>query len=145
MPSRVYRARCLCAAAHRPAGLGRRTRILATPLAIVEPDRKEHLIPTESTEGERAGASSRAIELIATEWLASERAETALATPRTEAAARRLAAEYEDAIRAASQEELRLAWEAARAAQARCDMGSLEWGQARSVSELLRTEYEASR
>jgi hypothetical protein len=115
------------------------------PLGVVEPDRKEHRITTEPSEVERAEATPRAIELIATEWLAAERAETALATPRTEAAARRLAAEYEEAIRAASQEELRLAWEAARVAQARCDMGSLEWVQARSVSELLRTEYEASR
>lgn len=115
------------------------------PLRIVGRIEKEHLITTGSTEEERAEAPPRAIELIATEWLASERAETALATPRTEAAARRLAAEYEEAIRAASQEELRLAWEAARAVQARCDMGSLEWAQARSVSELLRTEYEATR
>lgn len=127
-----------------PIAVGWRTCILDS-LGTVERDRREHLITTQSTEGERAEAQPRAIELIATEWLAAERAETALATPRTEAAARRLAAEYEDAIRAASQEELRLAWEAARVAQARCDMGSLEWVQARSVSELLRTEYEASR
>lgn len=128
--------------ARRAAGAAR---AYSRPARHRRADGKEHLITTESTEGERTEASSRAIEVIATEWLAAERAETALATPRTEATARRLAAEYEDAIRAASQEELRLAWEAARAAQARCEMGSLEWAQARSVSELLRTEYEATR
>ena len=68
-----------------------------------------------------------------------------MASPRTEATARRLAAEYEQAIRTASQEDLRLAWEAARVIQAGCDMGSSEWARARSVSELLRTEYAASR
>jgi hypothetical protein len=111
----------------------------------LEAARREYPITTDSTERAPAEPPPRAIELIATEWLAAEREETAIASPRTEATARRLAAEYEDAIRAASQEELRLAWEGARVIQARCDMGTVEWAQARSVSELLRTEYEASR
>ena len=90
-------------------------------------------------------APARSIELIATEWLTAERQETSAPSPSTEATARRLAAEYEQAIQDGSQEDLRLAWEAARLAQAACEMGSQEWGYARSVAVLLGMEYEASR
>ena len=90
-------------------------------------------------------AAARPIELIATEWLTSERQQTSAPGPSTEATSRKLAAEYEQAIRNASQEELRLAWEAARVIQAACEMGSQEWGYARSVAVLLGMEYEASR
>ncbi len=51
---------------------------------------------------------------------------------------------YEEAIRLATREELRLAWEAARRTQADRLMGSREWAEARSVSELLRMEYLAA-
>jgi hypothetical protein len=88
---------------------------------------------------------ARSIEAVATEWLLAERQQTAAPGRSTEATARRLAAEYEQAIRDASQEDLRLAWEAARVAQAACEMGSQEWGHARSVAVLLGMEYEASR
>jgi hypothetical protein len=90
-------------------------------------------------------APARPIELIATEWLTAERQQTSAPSRSTEATARKLAAEYERAIRNASQEDLRLAWEAARVAQAACEMGSQEWGYARSVAVLLGMEYEASR
>jgi len=122
-----------------------RGHILQTGSTSLEADRRETAITTDSTERAPGAAPPRAIELIATEWLAAERKDTAIASARTAAATVRLSAEYEEAIRAASQEELRLAWEGARAIQARCDMGTVEWAQARSVSELLRTEYEASR
>ncbi len=89
-------------------------------------------------------APTRPIELIATEWLTAERQQTSAPSRSTEATARKLAAEYEQAIRDASQEELRLAWEAARVVQADCEMGSQEWGYARSVAVLLGMEYEAS-
>lgn len=84
-----------------------------------------------------------ALEQVASEWLAAERRLTANPSVPGEEMARQLAAEYELGVRAATQEELRLAWEAARGAQARCEMGSAEWAEARSVSELLRTEYVA--
>jgi hypothetical protein len=87
--------------------------------------------------------STRPLEQIASEWLAAERQLTENPSITGEAIARELAAEYELGVRAATQEELRLVWEAARAAQARCEMGSAEWAEARRVSELLRTEYGA--
>jgi hypothetical protein len=86
---------------------------------------------------------ARALEQVASDWLAAERELTARPSATAEATARRLSAEYETAVRAATTEEMRLAWEAARAAQARCEMGSAEWAEARSASELLRTEYAA--
>jgi hypothetical protein len=86
-------------------------------------------------------STTRPLEEVAREWLAAERRLTANPTARAEAIAGQLAAEYELNVRAATQEEMRLAWEAARASQARCEMGSEEWAEARSVSELLRMEY----
>lgn len=87
--------------------------------------------------------STRSLEQTAAEWLAAERVLTAHPGATAETVARGLAADYEDSVRAATPEELRLAWEAARGVQARCEMGSMEWAEARSVSELLRTEYSA--
>jgi len=52
---------------------------------------------------------------------------------------------YERAIRDASREELRLGWEAARLTQQKEEVGGRTWANARRVSELLRTEYEARR
>jgi hypothetical protein len=86
------------------------------------------------------------IEEAAAAWLAAEREAIALAnTPNAERRARTLSAEYDDAIRAASAEELLLAWESARKVQGDEEMGSARWLEARSVSELLRREYQASR
>ena len=85
-------------------------------------------------------------EVLAARWLdAEERAgiEPTNATLAQEAV--RLAGAYEDAIRAASLEELRLAWEAARRRQNGELIGTREWGDARRVSELLRAEYAAAR
>jgi hypothetical protein len=91
-------------------------------------------------------AAPTSCEVLAARWLeAEERAgiEPTNATLAQEAV--RLAQAYEDAIRAATQEELRLAWEAARQRQGRELIGTREWGDARRVSELLRTEYAAAR
>ena len=110
-------------------------------MAIAESD-PEQPTPQESTPQD---APARPIEVIATEWLRAERQQTSAPSRSTEATARKLAAEYEQAIRNGSQEDLRLAWEAARVAQAACEMGSQEWGFARSVAVLLGMEYEASR
>ena len=77
-------------------------------------------------------------------WLAAEiRAavrpkETMLST-----AATTLGVAYDDALRAASPEDLLVAWERARQAQAALEVGSAEWAEARRVSELLRSEYAA--
>ena len=91
-----------------------------------------------------SGVSS--ISELAAAWLEQERAAVALGnTATSEGRARDAAAAYEAAIRAATAEDLLLAWEAARQAQAAQEMGSQEWLEARSVSELLRTEYAASR
>jgi hypothetical protein len=83
---------------------------------------------------------------LAAAWLEQERAAVAMGNSATsEAKARDAAAAYEEAIRTATDEELLLAWEAARQTQAAQEMGSQAWLEARSVSELLRTEYAASR
>jgi hypothetical protein len=88
----------------------------------------------------------QSIEQIATDWLEAERRATAGDNMAgLEDRARTLSDRYDDAIRAASSEELRLAWESAKAIQSRCDVGSAEWAAARQVSELLRAEYAASR
>lgn len=85
-------------------------------------------------------------EVLAARWLeAEERSEIEPMNATLAQEAIRLAAAYEDAIRAASQEELRLAWEAARQRQGRELIGTREWSDARRVSELLRTEYAAAR
>jgi hypothetical protein len=83
---------------------------------------------------------------LAAAWLEQERAAVELGNSATsEAKARDAAAAYEEAVRTATSEDLLLAWEAARQAQAAQEMGSQAWLEARSVSELLRTEYAASR
>jgi hypothetical protein len=83
---------------------------------------------------------------LAAAWLEQERAAVAMGNSATsEARARDAAAAYEEAVRTATPEDLLLAWEAARHVQAAQEMGSQGWLEARSVSELLRTEYAASR
>jgi hypothetical protein len=83
---------------------------------------------------------------LATAWLAAERvAQDKGNEVRSETEARAAAAAFEDAVRAASQEDLLLAWESARKRQQAQEVGSSDWAHARSVSELLRAEYAASR
>jgi hypothetical protein len=88
----------------------------------------------------------RPLEVLAAEWLAAERQATTMGNSgRFEGDARDISAEYDDAIRATSLEDLLLAVEAARGIQRNQEMGSVAWVEARRVSELLRTEYEAAR
>ena len=86
------------------------------------------------------------IERLAADWLNAERevAEGIRNPAQAEETARDLSARYDDAIRAATREDLRLAWEAARKNQADQEMGSEAWLEARRLSELLRGEYEAA-
>jgi hypothetical protein len=85
------------------------------------------------------------IERLAADWLGSEREVAAgIRNPaQSEDSARDLSARYDEAIRSATREELRLAWEAARRNQGAKDVGTEAWLQARRLSELLRSEYEA--
>jgi hypothetical protein len=96
----------------------------------------------EPDEGLRPGS----IERLAADWLAAEREVSAgIRNPaQSEEMARDLSARYDDAIRAANREELKGAWDAARARQRDQVTGSEAWAEARRVSELLRTEYEAA-
>ena len=98
--------------------------------------------------GTTAGTADEtdAIERIAAAWLASEEALAAGTgnVELAEAAARDLSGRYDEAIRTASREDLRLAWDAARKAQAETEMGSDAWASARRVSELLHDEYLAA-
>ena len=90
--------------------------------------------------------ATAACEDLATRWLAAE--ERTRAEPANEALAEeavRLGEAYDAAIGAASLEDIRLSWEAALRKQAGEEIGSREWADARRVSELLRTEYEAAR
>lgn len=86
------------------------------------------------------------IESVAGEWLAAEQD---LAAGRgipgqAEDKARALSERYDEMIHAASREDLRLAWEAARKIQGEQEMGSEAWANARRLSELLRGEYQAA-
>jgi len=86
------------------------------------------------------------IESVAGAWLAAEQ-ELAAGSgnpAHAEDNARALSERYDEMIRAASREDLRLAWEAARKAQADQEMGSEAWANARRLSELLRGEYQAA-
>jgi hypothetical protein len=86
------------------------------------------------------------IEELASLWLAAElKAAARPDLPRLSRDAARLGEAYDESVRAASLEELLLAWESARLGQAVLDTGSAEWADARRVSELLRTEYAAAR
>ena len=86
-----------------------------------------------------------AIEQIAGDWLAAEEelARGSGNPEQAEVTARELSARYDEAIRTASREDLRLAWEAARVLQGETEMGSEAWARARRLSELLRGEYLA--
>ena len=86
--------------------------------------------------------TDKAIEELATLWLATEReASDRVNAGGTEERARAASAAYERAVTSASPEELLIAWHAALKAQQACEMGSASWAEARAVSELLRVEY----
>jgi hypothetical protein len=85
------------------------------------------------------------LEDLATRWLDAEtrsHGEAANSLFADDAAS--LGEEYEAAVGVATQEELRLAWEAAKRRQAEEEIGSSGWADARRVSELLRSEYLAA-
>ena len=86
------------------------------------------------------------IEAIAGAWLAAEQSLAAGSgnPAQSEIDARALSDRYDEAIRTATREDLRLAWEAARKIQADQEMGSEAWANARRLSELLRGEYQAA-
>ncbi len=93
------------------------------------------------TEGSTIG-----LEDLATRWLDAEaRSQGEPANGSIADDAARLGEEYDAAIATATMEELRLAWEAAARLQAAEEIGGPEWANARRVSELLRTEYQAAR
>ncbi len=91
-------------------------------------------------------AGEELIEALAAAWLAAEESLAAGSgnPAQSEIDARDLSARYDEAIRAASREELRLAWEAARKLQGEQEMGSEGWARARRLAELLRGEYLAA-
>jgi hypothetical protein len=93
-----------------------------------------------------APPTSDSIEEVAAAWLAAEQelADGSGNPAQSEVDARDLSVRYEELIRTASREDLRLAWEAARKNQAEQEMGSEAWATARRVSELLRGEYQAA-
>jgi hypothetical protein len=90
--------------------------------------------------------ASGSIERIAADWLAAERDVSAgIRNPRqSEELARDLSARYDEAVRTARPDELKRAWDSARARQRTQMMGSEAWAEARRLSELLRTESEAT-
>lgn len=104
---------------------------------VPDTDRPELDVPAEADAG--------SIEAIAGAWLAAEEelARGSGNPAQAEATARELSARYDEAIRAATREDLRLAWESARVLQADTEMGSEAWAGARRLSELLRGEYLA--
>ena len=83
---------------------------------------------------------------LARQWLvAEERVRLEPANEGLAQVAARLGEAYDEAVNAASLEDLRLSWEAAQRAQAAEEVGGRSWADARRVSELLRTEYQAAR
>lgn len=83
---------------------------------------------------------------LASRWLSSEAA-SVRQPDRIELV--RIAAEraiaYEEALAAATPEDVRLAWEQAVVRQAQNEVGSVPWATASRVSELLRFEDKAAR
>jgi hypothetical protein len=100
----------------------------------------------QSADDERPALDPGSLERLAADWLDAERevADGIRNPAQAEETARDLSARYDDAIRSATREELRLAWEAARRNQGQREMGSEAWLEARRLSELLRGEYEAA-
>ena len=97
-------------------------------------------------EDESMTTTTDSIEEVGAAWLAAEQelAGGSGNPDQSELNARALSERYDTLIRAASREELRLAWEAARKIQGEQEMGSEAWASARRLSELLRGEYQAS-
>ena len=93
-----------------------------------------------------APVADESIEAVAGAWLAAEEelAGGSGNPVQSEVNARALSDRYDEAIRTASREDLRLAWEAARKIQGEQEMGSEAWASARRLSELLRGEYQAA-
>lgn len=86
----------------------------------------------------------RAIEELARAWLAAEREASRRGNAAgTEELARQASEAYEAAVIASSREDLLVAWHAALKVQHEQEMGSAAWADARSVSELVRVEYQA--
>jgi hypothetical protein len=86
------------------------------------------------------------LEQLAADWLAAEQQVAAGdGSVGPQAYARELSASYDRAVKEASPEELRLAWESAVKIQGECEIGSHAWAESRRVAELLRSEYVASR
>jgi hypothetical protein len=100
----------------------------------------------DATSDQHAPAEPESIEAIAGAWLAAEEelAGGSGNPAQSEVNARALSDRYDEAIRSASREDLRLAWEAARKIQGEQEMGSEAWASARRLSELLRGEYQAA-
>jgi hypothetical protein len=100
----------------------------------------------QSSDDQRPALEPGSLERLAGDWLDAERevAEGIRKPAQAAETARALSARYDEAIRTASREELRLAWEAARRNQGEREMGSEAWLEARRLSELLRGEYEAA-
>ena len=93
---------------------------------------------------ESSDDTEQAIEVLAAEWLESERiARDRRNAGGSEERAQAASAAYERAVTSASVEELLVAWHAALKVQYGCEMGSASWSEARAVSELLRVEYAA--
>jgi hypothetical protein len=118
----------------------------------VEPVTDGHPPGSTTVEGVEAASETAApdddrdsIESIAGAWLAAEEslARGSGNPEQSEITARDMSARYDEAIRTATREDLRLAWEAARKLQGETEMGSEAWASARRLSELLHTEYLA--
>jgi len=99
-----------------------------------------------AADDQRPSLDPGSLERLAADWLDAERevVEGIRNPAQAEETARVLSAQYDDAIRSATREEIRLAWEAARQNQGQRQMGSEAWLEARRLSELLRREYEAA-
>ena len=100
----------------------------------------------DATPDEAAPAEADSIEAIALAWLSAEHElSSGSGNPaQSEIDARALSERYDDAIRRATREDLRLAWEAARKIQGEQEMGSEAWANARRVSVLLHDESQAA-
>jgi hypothetical protein len=100
----------------------------------------------DATSKDAPANAADSIESVAAAWLAAEQELSGGSgnPTQSEIDARDLSLRYEELIRAASHEDLRLAWEAARKRQGEQEMGSEAWANARRVSELLRGEYQAA-
>jgi len=98
------------------------------------------------TDDDGAELAPGSLARLAADWLDAEREVAAgIRNPaQAEEQARILSDRYDEAIRAANRAELRLAWDAARERQGHQVMGSEAWLEARRLSELLRSEYEAA-